>query len=1046
MTDRPMPNVLGHSLNDRQIRVFISSTFRDMHAERDHLVKVVFPQLRRLCESRGITWGEVDLRWGVTDESAAEGKVLPVCLEEINRCRPYFIGLLGERYGWVPQSVPQDVLEKEAWIGECLADKKSVTELEILHGVLRNTEMAGHAFFYFRAPAYIKRLPPDAVPEDFASENADSATKLNRLKQLIRDSGIPVHESYPDPTALGDLVLADLTAVINQRWPEGLQPTPLDREALDHAAYAQSRERVYIGRPEYFARLDAHADGEGDLPLAVLGESGSGKSALLANWAAHYRWAHPETFLLEHYIGSTRASADWAALLRRIMGEFKRKLGVQQDIPAAPDALRAAFPNWLHMAAARGRVVLVLDALNELEDREGTQELLWLPLVMPENVRLIVSALPGKPLNEIKTRGWPTLTVDPLSPAERKELIRIFLCNYGRELSPVRISRIVEATQTANPLYLCVLLDELRLFGLHERLDEHICYYLQAPSPYELYGKVITRWVQDYGGGTKWVLDALTLLWVARRGLSETELLDALGQDGKPLPRAVWSPLFLAMREALVSHNGLLTFAHDFLRTAVRDACLMADSSRQLAHERLADYFQRQPSNSRRTDELPWQLAEAHAWQRLHDLLTDHRFFTDVWSRNRFDVKAYWALIESCSPLRVTSAYCTEVDQLESEDSNNHLWNVSILLEDMGHPEEALRLRVVLSERFRASGNMIRLQSTLLSQASILSERGDLDRALALLVEVDRICNRLADLSGLQRSRCEQARIMIKCGKLDGAIEYLDEAARFFQQLGDEAVLSVILANKAGIFCLRGNLDEAILLYNESERICRQLGNLDGLQVDLGNMANILCAREELDGALSLLKEKERICRQLGNQEGLQATLGNQANILYVRGDLDGAMALNKGKERICRQLGSLESLSNSLGNQALILQDRGDTDGAMTLHKENERICRQLGNQDGLQATLGSQAFILNARGDLDGAMSLLEEQERICRKLKNRNGLWLSLYNQAGILFSSREKDFRTSCQKCEEAVRILEESGLHPSYLKRANRMLEEILKKC
>ncbi len=53
---------------ERQIRVFISSTFRDMHAERDRLVKVVFPQLRRLCESRGVTWGEVDLRWGVSRE------------------------------------------------------------------------------------------------------------------------------------------------------------------------------------------------------------------------------------------------------------------------------------------------------------------------------------------------------------------------------------------------------------------------------------------------------------------------------------------------------------------------------------------------------------------------------------------------------------------------------------------------------------------------------------------------------------------------------------------------------------------------------------------------------------------------------------------------------------------------------------------------------------------------------------------------------------------------------------------------------------------
>ena len=56
---------------DRQIRVFISSTFLDMKTDRDHLVKFVFPELRKLCESRGVVWGEVDLRWGVTDEQAA---------------------------------------------------------------------------------------------------------------------------------------------------------------------------------------------------------------------------------------------------------------------------------------------------------------------------------------------------------------------------------------------------------------------------------------------------------------------------------------------------------------------------------------------------------------------------------------------------------------------------------------------------------------------------------------------------------------------------------------------------------------------------------------------------------------------------------------------------------------------------------------------------------------------------------------------------------------------------------------------------------------
>ena len=37
--------------SERVVRVFVCSTFRDMHEERDYLVKFIFPQLRKLCES-----------------------------------------------------------------------------------------------------------------------------------------------------------------------------------------------------------------------------------------------------------------------------------------------------------------------------------------------------------------------------------------------------------------------------------------------------------------------------------------------------------------------------------------------------------------------------------------------------------------------------------------------------------------------------------------------------------------------------------------------------------------------------------------------------------------------------------------------------------------------------------------------------------------------------------------------------------------------------------------------------------------------------------
>ncbi len=189
---------------DRAIRVFVSSTFRDMQEERDVLVKKVFPQLRKLCESRAVAWTEVDLRWGITEAECKEGQVLPLCLAEIERCRPYFIGMLGERYGWVPTSIPPSLIESQPWLEEHL--HLSVTELEIIHGVLNSPKMRDRSLFYFRDSTYLDRVPPDKRA-DFAAENADHADKLKRLKQRIRaehEQGklkFAPRENYPDPEA-----------------------------------------------------------------------------------------------------------------------------------------------------------------------------------------------------------------------------------------------------------------------------------------------------------------------------------------------------------------------------------------------------------------------------------------------------------------------------------------------------------------------------------------------------------------------------------------------------------------------------------------------------------------------------------------------------------------------------------------------------------------------------------------------------------------------------------------------------------------------------
>jgi hypothetical protein len=55
------------------------------------------------------------------------------------------------------------------------------------------------------------------------------------------------------------------------------------------------------------------------------------------------------------------------------------------------------------------------------------------------------------------------------------------------------------------------------------------------------------------------------MITCARFGLSESEILNLLGNNGEPLPHRYWTPLYLATENALVARSGLLAPGHELL-------------------------------------------------------------------------------------------------------------------------------------------------------------------------------------------------------------------------------------------------------------------------------------------------------------------------------------------------------------------------------------------------------------------------------------------------------------------------------------------------
>ena len=79
------------------------------------------------------------------------------------------------------------------------------------------------------------------------------------------EKNILLSDNYPDPQELAKLVLEQLKATIEEQFPKEDVPDPLDREALDHEAFAELRRLTYIGRTDYYEALERNAFSDEDM-------------------------------------------------------------------------------------------------------------------------------------------------------------------------------------------------------------------------------------------------------------------------------------------------------------------------------------------------------------------------------------------------------------------------------------------------------------------------------------------------------------------------------------------------------------------------------------------------------------------------------------------------------------------------------------------------------------------------------------------------------------------------------------------------------------
>jgi WD40 repeat protein len=678
----------------RAVRVFISSTFRDMHAERDHLVTVVFPELRERLERLGLEFFDVDLRWGVP-ETGVDGEranTWEYCKRWIDRIEPFFICLLGQRYGWRPPTAEVGAEgDRTKYAG------LSITEMEIRYGVLEG-RLRRRSFFYFRRD----RVPETAPPEIYRQfVDPDEQERLRALKAEVVASGRPARlydcrwtgADFEVRDESGRLLLEDLWSgvlrddrfVSKDAWRSALgqhpddhplyaddatplprdvwervveQVKPLPRAPLEADADEMARHAARLLRPfrgrerelEELRRFVYDPQPAQSPRLCVIrGPPGQGKSALLARLAdlLSCDTASPP-IVISHFVGATARSTAVRWILERLNLELDRHQvpPLTEDLPPDDEGLRRRLAVRLADYQQEQTLVLLIDGVDQTL---GGHDLSGLPFHLGPRVRVILTftqavgaalgAAEGRVTAALEAREPPPRWLDlpPLADAEAREVTRSFLAEYCKVLEPDDVAAIAALPQARNPLYLLVLLRELRTLGgenMHLLVRRIIADLGRLrPEIASLFEWVLER-LEVFGKEA--VREWLATLALAQTGLSSRELSEILEFKLGPAGARASARIERALRGYLQRSGPCWTFFHAELRRAVERRYVPPDPAP--LHADLAIYFgSRWREDRHALEELVFQETHARQWNAVYRLLTSFEFLEARCATERID-------------------------------------------------------------------------------------------------------------------------------------------------------------------------------------------------------------------------------------------------------------------------------------------------------------------------------------------------------------------------------------------------------------------------
>ncbi|MDD2384599.1 MAG: DUF4062 domain-containing protein [Sulfurospirillaceae bacterium] len=468
--------------------------------------------------------------------------------------------------------------ESEAIEGIVSYFKKTEYQKQLLH-LIPELEQLDHKHIF----GFFRDIDTNSIIEDqFVSDDYYKAQEFKDKvkKQLVSENILHVTTSQVLKDKLDEKYLDEFTeSILNFlklqvdqqiKKDEEKDYTSLELEKQQQHNYLNQKLENFLGQQKALEEIRDYISNEDDKPLIICGESGIGKSSIMAKTIEDTSNTFSKK-IIYRFIGATPNSTTTKDLLTSILEELNITLEdekldtIENQFLTDIDKEENSFVElsnkvYEEIMNITDDIVIFVDAVDQLYNDD---QFLWLPSQLPSNIKIVISVLKDRNYKEdskyfytLEDKISKFIEIEPFN--KPIELLELLLLQQNRTLQDAQKEYFLKQYNKVNtPLYVYIAANQMLYWTSHDLVDTNVSLSFTQK---DIVKKFIENLTSLHHHDRRLVKKVFGYILASKDGLSEYEILELLNTNKKfvktiapdtrhtnttqELPLVIWTRLY----------------------------------------------------------------------------------------------------------------------------------------------------------------------------------------------------------------------------------------------------------------------------------------------------------------------------------------------------------------------------------------------------------------------------------------------------------------------------------------------------------------------